>query len=197
MTATPAGDGSDSIDTVLRSDHAAIKRALAQLRTNADPRATGELFGELSADLVRHLVAEEQYLLPAVRHHLADGAALSDAAFDEHKHLEHLLRAVDHDDVTDEEVGAALGRLEEAVDVHIATQEHQVLPALVESLDPGRLAELGQGVLGAEQLAPTHPRAFVPRSATINKITAWLAGLVDKTIDAGDPDDPDEAEAHR
>jgi hemerythrin-like domain-containing protein len=179
----------DSIDTVLRSDHAAIKRALAELRINADPRATGDLFEQLTADIVRHFVAEEQYLLPSVRDHLADGEAISTASFAEHERIEDLLKKLDHDDTNDEQIGAALAELEQAIEAHVAAQDSDVLPALVAASDPAELEELGQGVLGAEQLAPTHPRAFVPKSATISKITSWLAGLVEKTLDARDPDD--------
>jgi Hemerythrin HHE cation binding domain len=180
---------SDSIDIVLRSDHAAIRRALADLRSNADPGAIGELFEQLTADIVRHFVAEEQYLLPAVRDHLPDGEAVSDAAFAEHEHIEDLLKKLDSDDTNDEQIGAALGELEQAMDAHITAQESEVLPAVVTSSDPAELAELGAGVLGAEQLAPTHPRAFVPKSATVSKIASWLEGLVEKTLDARDPDD--------
>lgn len=177
----------ESIDTVLRSDHAAIKRALADLRVSADPRGTGELFEQLCADIVRHFVAEEQYLLPAVRDHLPDGHAMSDAAFAEHERIEHLLRRLDHDDTTDEQIGSALGDVEQAMDAHINTQETSVLPALVERVDAEQSSELGRGVLGAEQLAPTHPRAFVPKNETISKITSWLTGLVEKSLDARDP----------
>jgi hemerythrin-like domain-containing protein len=180
---------SDSIDTVLRSDHAAIKRALVDLRTNGDPHETGDLFEQLTADIVRHFVAEEQYLLPAVREHVPEGDAISDSSFAEHEHIESLLKKLDHDDTNDEQIGAALSELEQAIDAHIAAQEGRLLPALVQASDPAELSELGQGVLGAEQLAPTHPRAFVPKSATLSKVTSWLAGLVEKTLDARDPDD--------
>lgn len=178
-------DVSDTIDAVLRSDHAAIKRAFADLRSNSDDLATGELFEQLSADIVRHFVAEEQYLLPAVRHQLPDGGAVSDASFAEHERIEDLLKKLDDDDdTTDERIGVALGELETALDAHIQTQESVVLPALLKTSDAAELAELGQGMLGAEQLAPTHPRAFVPKSATLSKITSWVTGLVEKTLDA-------------
>jgi hemerythrin-like domain-containing protein len=182
MTETP------SLDTVLRSDHSAIKRALADLRVNADPHETGELFEQLTADIVRHFVAEEQYLLPAVRDHLPDGDAISTSAFTEHEQIEHLLKRLDHDDTNDDKIGAALAELEQAIDAHIRAQESDLLPAVVAASDSAELAELGEGVLGAEQLAPTHPRAFVPKSATVSKITSWLTGLVEKTLDARDPD---------
>jgi hemerythrin superfamily protein len=184
-----AKTASDSIDTVLRSDHAAIKRALGDLRANADPTATGELFEQLCADIVRHFVAEEQYLLPAVREHLPDGANTFEASFAEHRQIEELLKKLDDDDTNDAQIGAAIGELSDAVDAHVLAQETHVLPALVEALDAAELAELGEGVLGAEQLAPTHPRAFAPKSATVSKVTSWLTGLVEKSLDARDPDD--------
>lgn len=187
MTST----ASDSIDAVLRSDHAAIKRALAELRANTDPSETGELFELLCADVVRHFVAEEQYLLPAVREHLDGGEALSDDSFAEHERIEDLLRKLDHDDTTDEQIGAVIDELEAAVNAHINAQEGSVLPELVAASNPEQLSELGQGVLGAEQLAPTHPRAFHPKSATVSKVTSWLVGLVERTLDAHDPEDHD------
>jgi hypothetical protein len=182
------GTASDSIDTVLRSDHAAIRRAIADLRVNTDPHETSELFEQLCADIVRHFVAEEQYLLPAVRDHLPDGTAISKASFAEHEHIEVLLRRLDHDDTTDERIGAALDDLEQQIGLHITSQESDVLPRLAAAIDPGTSSELGEGVLGAEQLAPTHPRAFVPKSATVSKITSWLSGLVEKSLDARNPD---------
>jgi hypothetical protein len=73
-----------------------------------------------------------------------------------------------------------------AIDEHVAAQQEHVLPDLVQAVDEQELAELGDGVLGAEQLAPTHPRAFAPKSATVSKITSWLTGLVEKALDSRD-----------
>jgi hemerythrin-like domain-containing protein len=182
------GTASDSIDTVLRSDHAAIRRAIGDLRVNADPTETSELFEQLCADVVRHFVAEEQYLLPAVRDHLPDGDTISTASFAEHHDIEAVLRHLDHDDTTDHQITAALDELEQRIDRHIGAQEADVLPRLAAVLDAETSSELGEGVLGAEQLAPTHPRAFAPKSATVSKITSWLAGLVEKSLDARSPD---------
>jgi hypothetical protein len=170
----------EPIDAVVRSDHAAISRDLAGLRT-ADPREVGRLFTALSADLVRHFVAEEQYLLPAVREHLDDGARISDEQFAEHERIEAVLRQLDDED--EAPVEATMTELEHAVREHVGYVEQTVLPALSARLAPNTLADLGEGALGAEQLAPTHPRAFVPKSATLSKVTSWLEGLVDKSFD--------------
>jgi len=168
----------DPIDAVLRSDHAAITRDLAALRTDAS--GAGERFTQLSADIVRHFVAEEQYLLPAVRRHLEGGDRISDDEFAEHERIEKILRRLDDDD--DQPVDATIGELERALAEHVSRQESSLIPQLVAALDPDTLAELGEGALGAEQLAPTHPRAFVPKSATVSKVASWIEGLVDKSV---------------
>ena len=180
MTDAPAAP--DTIDTVLRSDHAAIGHVLAELRETGSPH----LFEQLCADVVRHFVAEEQYLLPSVRLHVADGRARSEAAFAEHQRVERLLRALEHEDIRGERISRHLDEVEQALAEHVRVQEEELLPALTAALDADSLAELGEDVLGAEQLAPTHPRVFVPRSATVNKVASWLTGLVEKSLDAGE-----------
>lgn len=169
----------DPIDAVLRSDHEAVIRGLAELRT-IDPAAAGDRFELLTADIVRHFVAEEQYLLPAVRERLDGGEQLSDAEFAEHERIENILKRLDDDS----DAAAGMGELTTAFAEHVRRQESDLIPKVVAALDPDTLAELGEGALGAEQLAPTHPRAFVPKSATLSKITSWLEGLVDKSIDS-------------
>ena len=174
----------DPIDAVLRSDHAAIVRDLAALRT-IEPSGGGAHFAQLCADIVRHFVAEEQYLLPAVREHLDGGEQISEQEFAEHERVEKLLRRIDaEEDVDAQQVDLAIGELQDAIDEHVRRQEQELIPQLVAVLDDSALAELGEGALGAEQLAPTHPRAFVPKSTTLSKVTSWLEGLVDKSFDS-------------
>jgi hypothetical protein len=169
----------DPIDAVLRSDHAAITRDLAGLRS-ADPQHAARLFSQLSADIVRHFVAEEQYLLPAVRENLPDGDQLSSDQFAEHERIEGLLRRLDDDE--SQAVGVTIDALQLAMTDHVDMVEGTLLPALVERLDARQLAELGEGALGAEQLAPAHPRSLVFKSATLSKVTSWLEGLIDKSV---------------
>jgi hypothetical protein len=174
----------DPIDAVLRSDHAAIVRGLAELRT-IEPTGGAAHFEQLTADIVRHFVAEEQYLLPTVRERLEGGDRISDSEFAEHERIEKLLRRLDdEDDVDAEQVGVTVDALQDAIGEHVRRQEEELIPQVVAVLDEATLAHLGEGALGAEQLAPTHPRAFVPKSRTLSKVSSWLEGLVDKSWDS-------------
>lgn len=172
----------EPLDAVLRSDHEAIRRDLTALRVPG-PISVGDRFARVTADIVRHFVAEEQYLLPAVRERLDGGGQLSDREFSEHHRIEAMLKHLD--DASDlDQIDTRLGALTDAFAEHVRRQEAELIPQVVAAVDPATLAELGEGALGAEQLAPTHPRAFVPKSATLSKISSWLEGLVDKSLDA-------------
>jgi hypothetical protein len=175
-------DVPDPLDAVLRSDHAAIQRDLAGLRTPG-PQSVGERLTQVSADIVRHNVAEEQYLLPTVRHRLDGGQQLSDREFADHEHIEAILKRLD-EAIEVEQVDAQIGALSDAFADHVRRQESELIPQVVAAVDQATLNELGEGALGAEQLAPTHPRSFVPKSATVSKVTSWLEGLVEKSIDS-------------
>jgi len=61
---------------------------------------------------------------------------------------------------------------------------HRLFTALESTCSAEHLAALGEGVLGAEQLAPTRPRTVAPSSAPINKITSLVAGFIDRVRDA-------------
>ena len=135
-------------------------------------------------EVVRHFVAEEQFLLPLVRDRLPDGEAHSAAAFDEHGAVEDRLRRLE-----DQEHSPALARpilqdIDEAIRRHVAGQRDELFPALREHCDAAQLRRLADEVLGAEQLAPTRPRSLRPESATVNKVVSLVAGYVDHARDA-------------
>jgi hemerythrin superfamily protein len=176
----------EPIEAVLRSDHQAILRDLDQLRVGGDEAELGRLFGQVGADIVRHFVAEEQYLFPVAREHLPNGRDAVEAAFAEHRQIEQLLRKFDEEHIREERISGLFDELYDAMQAHKLRQEHHIIPQLVAALDERELADLGEKALGAEQLAPTHPRAFAPKSATVNKITSWLTGLVEKALDSRD-----------
>jgi hemerythrin superfamily protein len=169
-----------ALDDALRSDHRAIS-ALLDALTGAARSGDDAVAEEFVTEVVRHLVAEEQYLFPAVRDELDDGAAEAERGFAEHRHIEELLRACEQAD--DQTERAAIANLQTVLRAHIANQESSLLPRLVEKLTVEQLDELGEGVLGAEQLAPTRPRLVAPESPALNKLSSLVEGYVDKVRD--------------
>src|SRR4051812_35369883 len=121
---------SESIIAVLRHDHTTVSRdldALLDPQSKADHR---ELLDQLTADLVRHFVGEEQYLLPALRYRFPDGERMADSTLDEHRAIEGELRRLQDKDLDPAGVGAALTAVRTAFTAHVEQQERAVLPPL-------------------------------------------------------------------
>jgi hemerythrin-like domain-containing protein len=169
-----------ALDDALRSDHRAITALLDALTGDAD-QGDDAVAEEFVTEVVRHLVAEEQYLFPAVRDELDDGEAEAERGFAEHREIEKLLRSCEHAD--DPAERAALAKLQTVLRAHITHQETDLLPRLAAKLTSEQLAVLGEGVLGAEQLAPTRPRLVAPESPALNKLSSLVEGYVDKVRD--------------
>jgi len=78
---TAAGRDHQDLVDVLVSDHRTIDDLFAQLaRVHRDAGRIRDLVDVTVAELMRHEVAEEQYLFPAVRRCLDDGEELARAA---------------------------------------------------------------------------------------------------------------------
>lgn len=168
-----------SIVDALRSDHRAIEELLAEALAEPDAEEAGAHRERLVMTLVRHFVAEEQYLYPALREHTG---AVVDADMAADRACEDLLRQLEDDDLTPARVAQTLGDVRTAFAEHVRRQEPQ-LDALAAVCPPARLAELGEGVIGAEQLAPTRPRGFAPESVPANKVVSFVEGFIDRVRD--------------
>ena len=176
-------DDSADIFDVLGSDHRALLD-LAATSATGDGELMPSRCEQLVMAVVRHFVAEEQYLLPLVRDRLTDGERASKAAFEEHRTVEDELRRLE-----DLEHDPALARpiladVEAALRRHVTDQQEHLFPALAKRCDRAALRELADEVLGPEQLAPTRPRVVHAESAPLNKVVSLVVGYVDQIRDA-------------
>ena len=176
-------DEPQSIIDSLASDHEAITDQLASA-TIAD--ATDEALIEreqLVMTLIRHFVAEEQYLYPTL-HDVAERSVSADGerqlAAD--RMLENQLRTLEESDLTAAAVGGVLKTVRTEFAAHVAAQQ-PFFQALEQRCSAQTLAELGADVRGAEQLAPTRPRRVVPHGETANKIVSFVEGYLDHIRD--------------
>jgi hypothetical protein len=166
----------------LRSDHAAIAAILADSANTLHTDAALEQREELVINLVGHFVAEEQYLYPAVREHVDGGHTLAELEFEVDRGMEHQLKGLEDDDLTPERLAVLWGVLHAGFAEHIERQE-RLFTQLAATLTPAQLAELGDGIAGAEQLAPTRPRGFTIESPGANKVISFVEGFVDRARD--------------
>ncbi|WP_433528651.1 hemerythrin domain-containing protein [Micromonospora sp. CA-263727] len=165
----PAGR---SIAATIADEHQQLLELTRRLTgPEPDPAHGREI---LVAALSRHLSAEEQYLLPAIRQALTDadgpvGEVLAgDAA---------LLMALRG--LTDGQL-AVVARLVEAHVVAVDALVDRLCAAATEE----ELIRLGNRLEIAEEAAPTRPHLRVPHTPPWNRIIEPAVGLVDKVRDA-------------
>jgi hypothetical protein len=132
--------------------------------------------------MVRHFVAEEQYLFPTVREQVPGGEDLAKSEVTRDRECEKQLRLLEHDDINTDQLAAVLVAVRASFARHVQDQV-ALFAALEQHCDPATLAQLGEGVLGAEQLAPTRPRHIAPTSAGANKVTSLVTGFIDQVRD--------------
>ena len=172
----------DDLISLLTQDHEAIKERLSELGL-ADPGLRGQLFWELTDQLVRHEVGEEVVVYPALRDE-PGGDAIAEARLREESEAEELLARLEKLDPTTEEFLGAIRDLESAVLDHAEKEEAEVFPLLAANEESGYLALLGQKFKGEKLAAPSHPHPHAPDSALGQKFVGPVAAFIDRIRDA-------------
>lgn len=179
-----ATENTDLISVIV-SDHRAVQSVFAELEShNGTPEHRRNLADHVIAELVRHSVAEEQYMYPAAREVLADGDKVADHELEEHAEAEKVMKDLDGLDATDPKFDELLGKLMEDIRHHIEDEEQDMLPKLQAACSEEQLRDLGAKVLKAKEMAPTHPHPSAPDKPPANKLLGPGAGVVDRMRDA-------------
>ncbi|MER6302605.1 hemerythrin domain-containing protein [Kitasatospora sp. NPDC001539] len=142
-----------------------------------------EVVDEFTIELVRHSVAEEEYLYPAVREHVPGGGPLADKEISDHATVERLLKELEGMEATDSRFDPLVDKVVSEVREHIADEEQNLFPALAKACSPEALDDLGDKIRAAKKLAPTRPHPSAPDTPPANKLLAPGAGLVDRARD--------------
>lgn len=175
-------DQQDVVD-VLEHDHREVEELFAKIEVTTDAEELRELTDQVITELVRHSVAEEQYLYPAARERIPDGEALVEREIDDHNEVEEALKALEGMDAGDSEFMATFRRMSNEVRAHVKEEEEELFPKLRQHATAEELRELGEKVQRAKKLAPTRPHPSAPDTPPLNKILGPGVGLVDRVRD--------------
>ncbi|MFB7178538.1 hemerythrin domain-containing protein [Streptomyces sp. NPDC056257] len=176
------GHGGDVVRE-LTFDHDEVKEYFGQLRTATDGKRRRELADLLTIELVRHSVAEEEYLYPAIREHLDGGDRIADKEIADHARAEELLKELEQLDPEAPEFAGRVEELRTEVLAHIKDEEENLFPALRHNCRQSELDRLGDSIRRAKKLAPTRPHPGSPSTPPANKLLAPGIGLVDRARD--------------
>lgn len=169
----------------LTSDHQEVEELFANIEElPAGERQRKVYADQVTMELVRHSVAEEEYLYPAVRKHIADGDALADRELEDHAEAERTMKDMEGCEADDPQFDMLVGKLMTEIRAHIVDEENNLFPRLREACSAEMLNDLGDKVRKAKKMAPTRPHPSAPDRPPANKLLTPGAGLVDRVRDA-------------
>ncbi|MEU6374921.1 hemerythrin domain-containing protein [Streptomyces sp. NPDC046909] len=178
------GHGGNVIDELV-TDHREVEEFFGRIEAlpagDKDRKVHAD---EAAIELVRHSVAEEAYLYPAVREHLVNGNTVADREIEDHARAEQLMKDLESCEAGDPEFDRIVGELMDEVRSHIADEEQNLFPQLRAACPPETLDELGEKVRRAKKVAPTRPHPSTPSEPPANKLLAPGVGLIDRVRDA-------------
>ncbi|REE95129.1 hemerythrin domain-containing protein [Thermomonospora umbrina] len=180
-----AQGGHPDVIGVLTHDHREIEAMLDRWDTIPADRTAlrRELVDKLIIEVVRHGVAEEEYLYPAVRRWVPGGDRIADKAIADQAAAERTMKELERIEAGDPHFGEVFARLAREVREHVADGEGVILPRLAAVCDEATLTDLGGRIERAERMAPTRPHPSAPDTPPLNRLSAPATGLVDRARD--------------
>jgi hypothetical protein len=177
-------ESQQSIIAALTSDHSAIQDLLADDDVTATSEHGHQVREQLVMTLVRHFVAEQEYLYPTLAKHVPESSELAEGQLGADRVTERSLKQLEADELTPEQLATLISDLRIRVHGHIIVQHDNLFGPLAANCDPATLDQLGSDALGAELVSPTRPRSLVSSSEGLNKVSNIVVGFVDHVRDA-------------
>lgn len=172
----------DVVD-VLTTDHHEVFDLLQQIKLSTDAEQRRDLADTVISELVRHSVAEEMYVYPAMRKHLPDGDEAVEHDTKEHKELEQTMKKLEGVSAGDPKFNQLLAELENILRDHVNDEETEQFPGLRAQIPRDELIEMAQKVEAAKKVAPTRPHPLAPNNQVFHKLVGPGVGLVDRLRD--------------
>ena len=172
----------DVID-VLTTDHREATELIEQILLSSSPAERRDLADSLISELVRHSVAEEMYVYPAMRDHLPNGAEAVEHDTNEHKELERTMKELEAADPAEPRFLELVNEVRRILADHVEDEETEQFPKLRQHLSEEQLVDMKKAVEAAKKIAPTRPHPAAPNAELFHKMVGPGVGLVDRLRD--------------
>ena len=179
---TTGTSGLDVVDELM-TDHREVRALLDEILATTDAAARRDLADTAITELVRHAVAEEMYVYPAMRKHLPDGEKEVEHDTEEHKQLEETMKQLEAVEASEARFDQLLRDMTEQLRHHASDEENEQFPQLRERVPHEELVQLREKVQTAKKLAPTRPHPNAPNNQLFHKLVGPGVGLVDRLRD--------------
>jgi len=171
--------------TLLRNDHKTVERLFKRFEKAGDRALVEkrEIVDRIVEELSIHATIEEQYFYPVARATVPGTEDIALESLEEHHIVKWVLSELDGMDPAEERFDAKMTVLIENVRHHVEEEEQEFFPKVRAELDRSALAELGEAMATAKEMAPSHPHPRSPDTPPGNLAAAAGAGMVDRIGD--------------
>jgi hemerythrin superfamily protein len=180
-------DQERDVIAILTEDHREVEEMFKELEAlmsagvDADQERRRLVVDRVTIELVRHAVAEEVAVYPAVK----DKVSIEEAerAKREHAEAEETLKRLERLDPDDGSFDEEIRTLMTEIRAHVAEEEGQMFPHMRQVMTQEQLVGLGKKVETIKKMAPTRPHPQVPNEPGIRSALGPVAGLFDRLRD--------------
>lgn len=128
------------VTKLIESEHREVEALFAQFKQNGADEA---LARQICEELDRHAAVEEQVFYPVVRAEVPGGDSLVSEGVEEHSEARQIIGRIKNTK-DPEHLSELVAELEQAVNHHVQEEESELLPKTRETIEAGRLSELGR-----------------------------------------------------
>jgi hemerythrin superfamily protein len=172
---------------VLEHDHREVEQMFGELEslrgaaTEEAKERRKALTDQVTIELVRHSVAEEVLVYPAVEKQVS--AEEVEHAREEHAEAEKTLQRLEKLDADDPGFDDELATLMREIRHHIEDEEGQMFAHMRQVVDPDELRTMGSRVEAFKKVAPTRPHPNIPNEALPRAAAGPAVSLFDRMRD--------------
>lgn len=177
------GQPGADVTAILTADHKDMIELIGHIERVSDAGKRRDIAHTVIAEVMRHAVAEEMYVYPAIEEHVPNGT--DEVAHDKQEHAEIVLvmKQIENADASDPKFMELVGRLKGLLRHHAQDEEGDQFPKLRAHIAPEKLLDIGRQVQNAKKLAPTRPHPSAPHSELFHKTVGPGVGMVDRLLD--------------
>ena len=171
------------VTQILTQDHQDMIDLIGQIEGTPDVDRRRDLADTVIAEVMRHAVAEEMYVYPAIEEHVPNGAEEVRHDKEEHDEIVQVMKGMEDVEASDPKFMELVRHLEELIRHHAKDEEGDQFPKLRAHLPPEKLIDIGRQVQKAKELAPTRPHPSAPHSELFHKMVGPGVGMIDRLRD--------------
>jgi hemerythrin superfamily protein len=169
--------------SALTTDHREALDLLDRIARSTHPSEKRDLADTVIAEVVRHAIAEEMYVYPAMREHVPNGDEEVEHDIEEHKELEETMKQLEAAEASEPRFDELVRKMTEQLRHHAHDEESDQFPKLREHVSHDELVQLREKVEAAKKVAPTRPHPNAPNTELFHKLVGPGVGLVDRLRD--------------